>query len=280
MIRPASIIRKLLAVSAVLVCGATAASAQVDFYSRFPVSNSGWPVYLCGLQAGPPLSVMLQDRLSYRVRPRQQPIRVIQLDGPIVLVEWMVDQKLDDASTLLQARDWPGDVGCCAEMRRNGPLLVIGTREEGGMGTELTCGFSKVIIPAQTITTQAQVDAVLCASHSQARDVILVSRIFKCGDAEASSIGGFAGCASPGPAVFVRNDMSGKVWAHEFGHARGLRHRPLCGLNQCGDGVTAECNCNTAGDAARNVMFCTICSGAKDTISATECTMFQSGSLP
>jgi hypothetical protein len=117
------------------------------------------------------------------------------------------DRILADASRVVSAPDGDGDRPCPMELRRAGPLRPL-----------------PLALPA--FVRSAADFARLSESQpgEQGRAVRIVQAISWCG-IEADNI---IGCASiPGDVLVVRRfaaSLEGQLWAHEFGHNRGLDH--------------------------------------------------------
>jgi hypothetical protein len=112
------------------------------------------------------------------------------------------DTILGDASTVLQTNDGAGDVACRVRLQRNGDVGTFGT----GDGS---------------IDTQAEFNAV----NGLPGHVKVVNQINWCGAILPNVIG----CAPvPGTSLVVVRftaGLEGILWAHEFGHNKGLNHR-------------------------------------------------------
>jgi hypothetical protein len=111
------------------------------------------------------------------------------------------DRILGDASTALQTNDGPGDVACPVQLVRNGAVNTFAT----GDGS---------------IDSAAELNAV----NGLPGQVKVVNTINWCGYLNAH----IQGCA-PGNKSFVAvrtgARLEGPLWAHEFGHNKGLGHR-------------------------------------------------------
>ena len=112
------------------------------------------------------------------------------------------DRILRDASTILQRKDGSDDVATQVEMRRVGNVGVFGA---GNGVISSNSGFRQVL--------------------RQRGSIHVVNAINWCGDPGT----GIIGCAPIGGGDFVvvrfTPSMEGTLWAHEFGHNQGLRHR-------------------------------------------------------
>ncbi|MCP4419298.1 MAG: hypothetical protein GY805_22010 [Chloroflexi bacterium] len=115
-----------------------------------------------------------------------------------------VDSVLADATEVLQTNDGPGDVACDVAFVRDGDV------------TEFAAGDG-------SIDSQAEFNAMLGLPGY----VAVVNQINWCGGLIPNVIG----CAPvPGESMtvvryFFALDQEGILWAHEFGHTRGLSHR-------------------------------------------------------
>ncbi len=139
----------------------------------------------------------IDDQPPQRVHALQ--IRRFQSVG---LSDERTDVILADATEILQRQDGPDDTACSVSMERNGPVTPF----DLGNGV---------------ISSAADFTEVL----GQPGDIHIVNAINWCGGPGV----GIIGCAPvPGGAlVAVRFDepLEGILWAHEFGHNQGLRHR-------------------------------------------------------
>lgn len=118
------------------------------------------------------------------------------------LTDARADQILADATTVLRTNDGAGDVACDVRLERDGAVTTFNT----GNGI---------------INSGADFTAV----NGLPGHVKIVNQINWC-----STIGvGIIGCAPvPGPslvAVRFTQNQEGILWAHEFGHNKGLNHR-------------------------------------------------------
>jgi hypothetical protein len=139
------------------------------------------------------------------------------------------DRILADASTVLQTNDGPGDVACAVNFSRDGNVTAF-TQGDGSIdsGTE----FNTVIgLPGW---------------------VKIVNQINWCGGLVPNVIG----CAPvPGNSLAVVRftaNLEGMLWAHEFGHNKGLSHR---------DDTSA----------VMNPFICSTCRG----VNSTECNAYR-----
>lgn len=109
---------------------------------------------------------------------------------------------LEDATEVLQRNDGPADVSCDVTMQPDGPVTVF-TIGNGVINSE--SGFMAV--------------------NDSPGNVKLVNAINWCGGPGV----GIIGCAPvPGNsfvAVRFTGNQEGILWAHEFGHNKGLSHR-------------------------------------------------------
>jgi hypothetical protein len=117
-----------------------------------------------------------------------------------------VDDALSNASDALKKVDAAGDISADVVLKRSGAL---GTTDVG----------------TGTISSQQDFDALFDASSpAKNRDVRIVVAINWCGKVRS-----FIGCADiAGHRMVVvpkAADMEGPLWAHEFGHTKGLHHR-------------------------------------------------------
>lgn len=148
-----------------------------------------------------------------------------------------IDKILADASRMLKKApghvDSTDNVACRVTFRREGTLSVFASRHT----------------PA-VINTEADVDAV----HSEPSDIKVVEAINFC----KGMTGRFAGCSWPierRSIIVTPGRLRHLVWAHEFGHLTGLKHRsePLALMTICpltADQVQVsrqECDCLLSG---------------------------------
>jgi hypothetical protein len=109
---------------------------------------------------------------------------------------------LASARTVLQMNDGPGDVACSVTMSRGGAVTVFAD----GDGS---------------IDSEAEFDTL----YNLPGHVKVVNQINRCD----GLIPNVLGCAqTPGNSLVVVRTMAnreGSLWAHEFGHNQGLRHR-------------------------------------------------------
>jgi hypothetical protein len=112
------------------------------------------------------------------------------------------DAILASATTVLQTNDGPGDVACPVALSREGDVTVF-TAGDG------------------SIDSSAEFDAVIALPGY----VMVVNQINWCG----ALIPNVIGCAPvPGGSLSVVRftpSLEGILWAHEFGHTKGLSHR-------------------------------------------------------
>jgi hypothetical protein len=113
------------------------------------------------------------------------------------------DSILAAATNILRTDSGANDVACSVNLRRVNDVAVF-TQGDG------------------SIDSQAEFNAMIALRGR----VKVVNAINWCGD----TIPGIIGCApAPGNSQLVvrtDQDLEGEVWAHEFGHTRGLPHRP------------------------------------------------------
>ena len=148
-----------------------------------------------------------------------------------------IDKILANASRMLKKApghvDSTDNVACRVTFRREGTLSVFASRHT----------------PA-VINTEADVDAV----HSEPSDIKVVEAINFC----KCMTGRFAGCSWPierRSIIVTPGRLRHLVWAHEFGHLTGLKHRsePLALMTICpltADQVQVsrqECDCLLSG---------------------------------
>ena len=119
-----------------------------------------------------------------------------------MLTDTRADEILDDAATVLQVNDGPGDVACSVAFARSGNVGVFTT----GDGS---------------LDTKAELNAVF----KLAGNVKVVREVNYCGKVNTS----FIGCGgTPGTSFVVERHTTneeGILWAHEFGHNQGVKHR-------------------------------------------------------
>ena len=156
------------------------------------------------------------------------------------LTDAEADAILLNATTVLKTATVPGDVACCVEFDRGGPVTTFTT----GTGS---------------INSGADFSAVIALPGY----VKVVNTINWCG----GLIPGIIGCAPiPGNSfvvVRVTPILEGILWAHEYGHTKGLGHRndttavmnPFIGLTEVGVN-SAECSAFLAGGSQRLFRFC------------------------
>lgn len=115
------------------------------------------------------------------------------------------DRILADASVVLQTMDGPGDTPCPVTLRRRGPVGRLS--------------------PTMPLVIRSLEDFEAVSRNETGQRVVrVVSGIGWCGRESE----GIIGCASiPGTVLVVRREqpvLEGSLWAHEFGHNRGLDH--------------------------------------------------------
>lgn len=110
------------------------------------------------------------------------------------------DRILADATQILQVDHGEDDVACAVRLARQGNV----TEFDAGDGS---------------IDSRAEFEAMMQLPG----DIKLVDEINWCG----RLIPNVAGCARPGGSVVVTPTLlyRGLLWAHEYGHTKGLRHR-------------------------------------------------------
>ena len=216
-------------------------------------SNASGTLSDCSLRARSN-SAVTADHLTFRARPRNHALAVSAVTGVNPnLTNGNVDATFAAASTLLQAaQNPPADVTCCVSITRTGN--VGNFAPPAGM-------------VGGVISNQAELNAVAGVGA----DLMVVNGITFCGQN-----GSYAGCATGGAMILVRGQMTAAnstTIAHELGHREGLCHTGPCPCGQCG--ASANCTCAGGGAFTRDVMFCSVCAGAQDTISAAECGTYQ-----
>jgi hypothetical protein len=112
---------------------------------------------------------------------------------------------LEDASAVLKNKDGPEDVACDVEFKRDGDISIYADHD----------GFMD---SAAKWTSLA---------HDRAYAKIVIEITF-CGDKLVDPT--TAGCGDPRYGYFVIRRLANKaaegvMWAHEYGHTKGLRHR-------------------------------------------------------
>jgi len=162
----------------------------------------------------------------------------IKVHPDISLSDAQADRILEDASDLLKTKTGENDFVCNVTFKRKGHVQPLAD------GT-----------PA-IINTRRQLEAV----HRQEADIKVVSEINFCLGKEGS----FEGCSWPhnlgihSSIVVHPGSARANLWAHEFGHRTGLRHRTEpgalmsnCTLRSSHVRVTEEeCRCFKAGPGA------------------------------
>ncbi|HEX2059262.1 MAG TPA: zinc-dependent metalloprotease family protein, partial [Thermoanaerobaculia bacterium] len=123
-------------------------------------------------------------------------------------------RKLGPATTLLRTRDRNTDVACGVILQLSGSVGTFGTAGDGD----------------DVITTQAELTRVMAVNAHRIKVVTSIqgSRANNvCGSA-----GSVLGCATtPGTTIVMALRAAPDVWAHEFGHNQGLRHRDTSNKN-------------------------------------------------
>lgn len=259
------------ALFAIVLLAAAVAEAQVDTALSFEAGDQASSTAECSFQLTDG-SGSLESSVGFLARPPRHLLNVSQLAG-IGFTNAQVDTVLDAAAGLLQRDDTASDVGCCADLARTGNVATIGT--VAGPVTVVWCGGVAAPLVGGVVTTGVELDFVRCATGNDDGDVIVVNGLTFCGQP-----GTYLGCASANEALVVTTAAGANTWAHEFGHVRGLGHAPTCGGGTCNDGVTAACNCATAGASTNNVMFCIACLTVQNVITSAECNAFRAGATP
>jgi hypothetical protein len=115
-----------------------------------------------------------------------------------------VDQNLGGATTILRSVDSPEDVSCPVTFRRSGDVTVAQVDE----------------IP-EIINGESDFDKIIAASGT----IKLVGLISWCKGARASMILGCSSTPGTGMALVRYFPIYEQIiWAHEFGHTKGLNH--------------------------------------------------------
>jgi len=131
-------------------------------------------------------------------------LRVSRAVGTGDLTAAQADAIITKMSRILQENDGPGDVPCDVGFVRDGVIDSFGR------------------IPS-VILSENQFIAVADRAADRS-DVVVVERINWCGIPKSN----VAGCTWLGVSVVQRSARdSGVVWAHEFGHRKGLGHRSV-----------------------------------------------------
>ena len=149
---------------------------------------------------------------------------------------------LSESSHILTNKDDDDDVAC---------PIALSLKQPPGVTVDNTVGV---------VGTSEEFDAV-CARLGL---IHVLDAINWCGDAAG---GPFAGCSSAAPCMIVERldptllpgtkDIEGILWAHEFGHTKGLQHR----------------------DSETAVMNPYLTPGARD-VNATECSAYKRAAAP
>lgn len=155
-----------------------------------------------------PLLIAACNGAGSEPRPQGRPFDLAVEVHPLDvtgLSDTEADRILAAASLVLQTMDGPGDTPCPVTFRRSGPV------------GRLPSTMPLVIRSLEDFQAVSQ-------NETGRRIVRVVSGIGWCGrEAE-----GIIGCASiPGTVLVVRRELpvlEGSLWAHEFGHNRGLDH--------------------------------------------------------
>ena len=151
------------------------------------------------------------------------------------LDEPSADAILFASTNVLQGVDHPGDVSCQVVLQRDGAITTFG---QGSAFTATGSGFNG------TVGTQAELNDIMAVQGN----VKVVNALNFCVGINP----GVVGCGQhPGTSFVVERSASlpGIVWAHEYGHNKGLGHRPdpdaimfdtINGVDL--DVTTSECN--------------------------------------
>ena len=128
-------------------------------------------------------------------------LRVSRADGTGELTEAQVDAIIAKMGSILQESDGPDDVPCDVGFVRDG------------------------VIDSFPVPNVIRSDSDFIAAAAAGRsDVVIVERINWCGPRNPN----VAGCTWQGVSIVQRSaHYPGKVWAHEFGHLKGLGHRSV-----------------------------------------------------
>ncbi len=148
--------------------------------------------------------------------PSAFPIMAAQ-QQTVVLDETAMDSILGDSTTVLRTSDFPGDVACPATLYRS----KLGQPFPAPAVINSQADFDAVCnIPIPTAAGKPDE-----ATTPGVRRAYVVQQINFCGSASSNIVG----CANtPGTCmVIVRISASfeGQLWAHEYGHTKGLQHR-------------------------------------------------------
>lgn len=122
--------------------------------------------------------------------------------NPNLLIE-----RLDEANGILRCKNSDRDVACCLQLNVAEPVVTFGSAGDGDA----------------VIQCERQLLRVLCLTDARVKLVSAISGNKLC---ETTGEGSFAGCAEePGRNIVMEVSAFGDVWAHEYGHNRGLKHR-------------------------------------------------------
>lgn len=129
----------------------------------------------------------------------------IRRHNTLTFTDAQADQVLADATTVLRTNDGPGDVACNTGMARNGAVGAF-TETDGNLNTN------------------AEVQQVF----GLAGNIKVVPTVDFCGATGFNT--SIIGCGQTPGASFITERFTpaaqeGILWAHEFGHNRGLNHR-------------------------------------------------------
>jgi hypothetical protein len=121
-----------------------------------------------------------------------------------------VDSNLSAGSLLLRQKNrlltTGGDVRCCVNYQRSGPLGTFGMTGDG----------------LDVITTAAELNT----TFAQSGDIKVVTSIVgNAGNPVCNATGVVLGCGTSGGSLIITTGAASDVWMHEWGHVRGLPHR-------------------------------------------------------
>ncbi len=129
------------------------------------------------------------------------PLRVAYVHQDAALTGAEADRILAEMTKILRENDGPGDTECDIRLERDGAVREI-------------------LVGDGAIDSAAEWDEVMRIDAN----VIVVPDINWCAEPSVSAMG----CSpNPGSKILVERDavFSGILWAHEYGHTRGLHHR-------------------------------------------------------
>ena len=124
-----------------------------------------------------------------------------------ILTNADADRILADATRVLSQQDGPSDIACSVKFVRNAEDVLVTDVPANGI-----------------INSSTDLDRSLDNAPGNAKRITVVNQINFCDGAKPNIIG----CARPGTSqVVVRTTPTneGILWAHEYGHTRGLPHR-------------------------------------------------------